>query len=80
MKISEIDYKIYIPLHHLENAINNIGLYVNDFKTEFVNFNNQGLIQTTSGESIKSSNFFTYLGSEINSSENDVKINLKLME
>lgn len=43
--------------------------YVNDSKTEFINFNQQNSIQTVSAEPIKSVKSFINLGSGINSTE-----------
>lgn len=39
-----------VLLHHLKNTANDVGLYVNTSKTEFIGFNQQGSIQTVSGE------------------------------
>ena len=63
-------------LHQLEDAAKDVGLYVNSSKTEHISFNQQGTIQTTSGETIKSVESFTYLGSEISSTQNDMKIRI----
>ena len=63
-------------LHQLENAAKDVGLYVNASKTEHIRFGQQGTIQTTSGETIKAVESFTYLGSEINSMKQDVKIRI----
>ena len=49
-------------------------MYVNASKTKHIGFDQQGIIQTTSGEPIKAVEPFTYLGSEINSTKQDVKI------
>ncbi|KAI8516923.1 hypothetical protein Bbelb_055040 [Branchiostoma belcheri] len=53
-------------------AARGIGLYVNAGKTEFVTFNQHGNIASLDGNSIKQVEKFTYLGSDISSTENDV--------
>ena len=65
-----------ILLHHLEDAAKDVGLYVNASKTKHISFDQQGTIQTNSGEPIKAVESFTYLGSEINSTKQDVKIRI----
>ena len=47
-----------------------------NLKTNFISFNQQGSIQTVSGGSTESVESFTYLGSEINSTEKDKKIRI----
>ena len=67
---------VTVLLHNLENAANDVGLYINVSKTKSISFNQQGSIQTVSEESIKSLESFTYLGSEINSTEKDMKLRI----
>lgn len=43
------------------------------FKTEFISFTQRSSVQTVSGESVKYLESFTYLGSEVKFSEQDVK-------
>ena len=62
-----------VLLHSLENAAKDIGLHVNATKTEFMSFNEQGSLNTIQGDPLKQVNSFTYLGSNIASSEADVK-------
>ena len=62
-------------LHQLENAAKDVGRYVNASKTEYISYKQQGLIQTIAGEQLKAVDSFTYLGSEIISTEKDVKNN-----
>lgn len=57
-------------LHYLENTSKDVGLHVDVSKSEFIDFNQQFSIQTVSGKSIKAVESFTYLGSEINPTEN----------
>ena len=65
-----------VLLHNLENAANEVGLYVNASKAKFISFNQQGSIQTVSGESTELVESFIYLGSEINSTKKDMKIRI----
>ena len=60
-------------LHSLENAAKDIGLHVNADKTEYMCFNTQGSLNTIKSEPLKQVDTFTYLGSNISSSEADVK-------
>ena len=64
-------------LHNIENTAKEIGLYINAKKTEFISYNHQGTIQTVEGENIKSVLDFTYLGSNIASTEKDINIRIK---
>ena len=59
-------------LHSLEQAAGGIGLYVNADKTEFMCFNQKGYISTLNGRSLKLVDKFTYLGSSVSSTENDI--------
>jgi len=59
-------------LHSLEEAAKNVGLYVNSDKTEFMSFKKQGDISTLDGKPLKLVEKFTYLGSNISSTESDV--------
>ena len=63
-------------LHLLEDAAKDVGLYVNASKTEHMNFNQEGTIKTKAGNSIKSIEYFIYLGGESNSTEKDFKIRI----
>ena len=63
-----------VLLHNLENAANEVELYVNASKAKFIGFNQQGSIQTVPGESIELVESFIYLGSEINSTKKDMEI------
>jgi exonuclease III len=63
-------------LHSLETAAGDIGLYVNAGKTEFISYNQAGSINTINGKALKSVNSFTYLGSNISSTEADVKMRI----
>ena len=62
-------------LYGLEQAAGGIGLHVNEDKTEYMCFN-QGDISTLNGDSLKSEDKFTYLGSSISSTKCDIKIHL----
>ena len=59
-------------LHYLEKAARNIGLYVNSDKTEYMCFGPNGDISTLDGKRLKVVDNFTYLGSDISSTERDI--------
>ena len=63
-------------LHSLEQAAGDIGLHVNVDKTEFMCFNQAGDISALNGGSLKLVDKFTYLGSSISSTENDINTQL----
>ena len=64
-------------LHSLEQAATGLGLYVNTNKTEQTCFKQKkGTISTPSDEPLKLVDQFTYLGSNISSTESDVSIRL----
>ena len=63
-------------LHSLEWAAAGIGLHVNAHKTEFMCFNQKGDISTLDGTSLKQVNKFTYLGSSVSSTEEDIETRL----
>ena len=64
-------------LHSLEKAVGGISLHVNANKTEYVCFKREGTISTLSGWPLKLVEKFTYLGSNILSTESDVSIHLR---
>ena len=59
-------------LHSLERTAGGIGLNVNTDKTEYMCFNQRGNISTLNSGSLKLVNKFTYLGSSVSSTENDI--------
>ena len=63
-------------LHCLEQAAGSIDLHVNVDKTEYICFNQKGDISTLNGASLKLVNKFTYLGSSISSTKNDIDVRL----
>ena len=63
-------------LHSLERAAAGIGLHVNAHKTEFMCFNQKGDISTQDGTSLKLVDKFTYLGSSVSSTEEDIDTRL----
>ena len=63
-------------LHSLERAATGIGLHVNAHKTEYMCFNQAGDISTQEGTSLKLVDKFTYLGSNISSTEKDIDTRL----
>ena len=63
-------------LHSLEWAAASIGLHVNAYKTEYMCFNQTGDISTLEGTSLKLVDKFTYLGSNVSSTEKDIDTRL----
>ena len=59
-------------LHNLERAAAGIGLHVNADKTEYMCFNQSGVISTQKGGLLKLVVEFTYIGSSVSSNETDV--------
>ena len=63
-------------LHSLERAAAGIGLYVNAHKTEYMCYNQTGDISTLEGTPFKLVDKFTYLGSNVESTEKDIETRL----
>ena len=63
-------------LHNLERAAAGIGLHVNAHKTEYMCYNQTGNIITLDGASLKLVDKFTYQGSSVSSTENDIDTRL----
>ena len=63
-------------LHSLEQTTAGIGLHVNARKTEYMSFNQTGDISTLDGTSLKLVDKFTYQGSNVLSTENDIDTQL----
>ena len=63
-------------LHSLERAAAGIGLHVNAQKTEYMCYNQTGNITTLDGASLRLVDKFTYLGSSVESTENDIDTRL----
>ena len=61
-------------LYSMERAAGSIGPQVNTDKTVFMCFNQRGNISTLNNGSPKLVDKFTYLGSSISSTENDMNI------
>ena len=61
-------------LHSLERVAGGIGLHVNVVKTEYMCFNQRGDISTLKDGPLKLVDKFTYLGSSISSTENDINM------
>ena len=59
-------------LHSLERAATGIGLHVNAHKTEYMCYTHTGGISTLDGTTLKLVDKFTYLGSSVSSTENDI--------
>ena len=62
--------------HSMEQATAGIGLHVNAHKTEYMCFNQTGDISAVGGSSLKLENKFTYVGSSVWSTENDIDMRL----
>ena len=63
-------------LHSLEQAAAGISLYVNPHKTEYMCYNQTGDISTLEGTPLKLVDKFTYVGSSVKSTENDIETRL----
>ena len=63
-------------LNGLERAAGSIGLHVNADKTEYKCFNQRGDISTLKSGPLKLVDKFTYLGSSVASTENDINSRL----
>ena len=63
-------------LYILERAAAGVGLHVNAHKTEYICYNQTGDISTLDGTSLKLVDKFTYLGSNISSTEKDIDTRL----
>ena len=63
-------------LHSLERAAEGVGLHVNAHNTEYMYYNQTGDITTTDGTPLKLVDKFTYLGSSVSSTENDIDTRL----
>ena len=63
-------------LHQVEEAAQKIGLYVNADKTEFMCYNTIGTMTLLIKHNIKEVEDFTYLGSNVASSEKDIDIRI----
>ena len=63
-------------LRSLEWAADGIGLHVNTDKTEYMCFNQRGDISTLKSGFLKLVDKFTYLGSSVSSTENDINTQL----
>ena len=61
-------------LHCLERVAGGIGFHVNADKTEYMFFNQRGDIFTLDGGHLKLVDKFTYLGSSVSSTENDINM------
>ena len=64
------------PLYNLVQTAGDIDLHVNADKTESMSFNQKGDISTLNGGSLKLVDKFTYLGSSVSSTGNDINMRL----
>ena len=67
-------------LYNLEQAAGGIGLHVNADKTEFMCSNQRDDISTLNGKSLKLVGKFTYVGSSVPSTKNDITRTSKGMD
>ena len=63
-------------VHNLEWIAGGIGLHVNTDKTEYMCFNQRGVISTLNGGLLKLVDKFTDIGSSVSSTENDINMQL----
>ena len=63
-------------LHSLKRAAAGIGLHVNAHKTEYMCYNHTGDISALDGTSLKLVDKFTYLGSNVSSTEKNIDTRL----
>ena len=63
-------------LHRLKQAATGIGLYIDAHKTEFMYFKQKEATFTLRGKLLKLVDRFTYLGSNISSTESEINIRL----
>ena len=63
-------------LHRLELSAAGISLHVNAQKTEYMCFNQTGNISTVNGSTLKLADKFTYLGSNVSSTETNIDTRL----
>ena len=65
--------------HSLERAEGVIGLHVNSYKTEHTCFNQRGNISTLKCGPLKLMDKYTFLGSSVSSTENDINMRLAVV-
>ena len=65
-----------LQLNSLGQAAGCVGLHVNADKTEYMCFNKKRDISTLNGCSLKLVDKFTYLGSRVSTTENDINMRL----
>lgn len=61
-------------LHGIEQTAQEVGLYINSKKTEYMTFNLDGEVRSLGGNVLKHVSDFVYLGSNIESSKKDVEV------
>ena len=67
---------IYIYIHIYKIIEDNLYIYVNALKTEYMCYNKIGDISTLDGTSLKQVDKFTYLGSSVSSTKKDIDTRL----
>ena len=65
-------------LHHVQTSAKQIGLHINETKTEYMTFNvdNNTVLQTIDGKRLSEVEDFLYLGSWIKSCEKDISVRI----
>ena len=75
--LSDSIEKAELLLHRVEEAAKQIGLHINEDKTEFMAFNQpHAELQTTEEKPLKCTDDFVYLGSWIKSSKKDIDVRI----
>jgi len=71
--------KAQLLLERVEKAANDIGLHINEKKTEYIAYNlEEGIVEAINGHALKRVLDFKYLGSWINTSEKDLSSRIGL--
>ena len=74
--LSDNSYNAQKLFHILEQSAGFFGLHVNATKTEYICYNQNGLIATLNKTPLKKVDNFVYLGSNITATEKDVLIRI----
>ena len=77
VRLSDTPAQAETLLHSLERAAGGTGLHVNAHKIEYMGFNQRGDTSTLKDGPLKLVNKFTYLGSSVSSTENDINTRLE---
>ena len=72
--LTNITTEARLLLHSLVQTVEDVCLYVNANKTDFICFKDEGVISNLNGKPLKLEDQFTYLSSNISSTESDIYI------